>query len=198
MYGKQLELNLITFEEITNHSDGQKSTECMKLPMHCKSTVYLAHGCSTFLNSVQHCNMWVLALVKAWQAAWMAVPATPLDSDVLERRPFWSTNSTKWSTAKNTSQDQELEDSQKRYKPSDLWASAVLYINHDVNRIRRITLPSKMLGALWSFDESVFGEKGFLWTDLVRWLCLSARKPHIVLAWNTPLPIILVVIVLFL
>lgn len=36
---------------------------------------YLPCGRSTSLNSLQHCNMWILALVKAWQAAWMAVPA---------------------------------------------------------------------------------------------------------------------------
>lgn len=129
---------------------------------------YLAHGCYTSLNSLQHCNMWILALMKAWKAAWMAVPATPLDSDELERRQFWSAKQHTVKHCENTSQDRELEDSQKGYKPSDLWASAdaVLHINHAVNRIRWITLPSKMLGALWSFDESVLGEgvlSGEIW-----------------------------------
>lgn len=47
---------------------------------------YLALACCISLNSSQHYNMWILALIKAWQAAWMAVPAVPPDPDELERR----------------------------------------------------------------------------------------------------------------
>lgn len=47
MYGKQLELNLITFEEIANHSDGQESLLCMKPPTRCKSIIW--HTAATYL-----------------------------------------------------------------------------------------------------------------------------------------------------
>lgn len=50
MYGKQLVLNLITFKEITNHSDSQESTLCMK--QHYKAS-----------NLLQNCYLALLVLI---------------------------------------------------------------------------------------------------------------------------------------
>lgn len=78
---------------------------------------YLARGCYTSLNSLPHCNMWTSALMKAWQAAWMAVPATPLDSDELERRQFWSTYSTQSSTVKTQARTKNWRTVKKATNP---------------------------------------------------------------------------------
>lgn len=56
MYGKQLELNLITFKEITNHSDSQEST--LRMKQHCKAA-----------NLLQNCYLALLVLIFELTAA---------------------------------------------------------------------------------------------------------------------------------
>lgn len=113
----------------------------VQLPVRCKSIIW--HY--TSLNSSQHYNMWILAPMKAWQAAWMAVPAAPLDPDELERRQRWSTNS---STVKPGPRTGGLSN------PLISGLLLRLYI-----KTQRITLPSKMLGVLWSFGWGGYVEK---------------------------------------
>ncbi len=118
---------------------------------------YLALSCCVSLNSSRHYDMWILALMKAWQAAWMAVPAAPLDPDELEGRQFWSTNSTQLSTAKTQARTKNWRTVKKNTNPLISELLLMLYINHVVNRTQWITLPTKMLGVLWSFDGSALG-----------------------------------------
>lgn len=64
----------------------------------------------------------------------MAVPAAPLDPDELERRQFWSANSTQLSTEKTQARTKNWRTVKRTTNPLISELLLMLYINHVVNR----------------------------------------------------------------